>query len=137
MPDNRNNNEYVVPQAAASMESFKVQVAREIGWNVANEQQLQQQIDAIKGQVAQQKGIPFNPEGYNGDLPSRLNGSIGGTIGGRIGGQMVRRMIALAEQQIAGAPSPTAVTGPATPAAAPAAPAGRRAPAPPTRPGTV
>lgn len=116
MADNRTNaNEYVVPQAAASMQNFKVQVARDIGWNVANDQQLQQQIDAVKGQVAQQKGIPFNPNGYNGDLPSRLNGSIGGTIGGRIGGQMVKRMIALAEQQIAGSASPTAVTGPTRP----------------------
>lgn len=115
MADNRNNNDYVVPQAAPSMQSFKVQVAREIGWNVANDQQLQEQIDSLRGQVAQRKGIPFNPNGYNGDLPSRLNGSIGGSIGGRIGGQMVKRMIALAEQQIAGAPSPTAVTGPTRP----------------------
>lgn len=55
--------------------------------------QARQALDQLKFEVASELGIP-NYQGYLGDLPSRLNGAVGGN--------MVRRMIAFAEQQIAG-----------------------------------
>lgn len=55
--------------------------------------QASQALDRFKQQVAQEIGIP-NYQGYLGDLPSRVNGAVGGN--------MVRRMIAYAEQQLAG-----------------------------------
>ena len=58
-------------------------------------------IDQRKYAIAQQLNIPLKPDN-NGDLPARLAGAIGGRIGGPIGGQMVRYMIALAEQRLAG-----------------------------------
>ncbi len=60
----------------------------------------QQALEQLKFQVAQEIGIP-NYRGYLGDVPARQNGAVGGN--------MVRRMIALAEQQIAGGalPPPT------------------------------
>ena len=64
-----NNNSYVVPGARQALESFKNQTASELG--IQN--------------YAQQ---------YKGDLPSRVNGSVGGF--------MVKKMIALAEQQLSG-----------------------------------
>lgn len=64
-----NNNNIVVPQARQALENLKNQTAGELG--IQN--------------YAQQ---------YKGDLPSRVNGSVGGF--------MVKKMIALAEQQLSG-----------------------------------
>ncbi len=64
-----NNNKVLVPQAKAALDQFKWETARELG------------ISVPQG-------------GYMGDLPSRVNGSIGGT--------MVKKMIAIAEQQLSG-----------------------------------
>ena len=66
---NNNNNSLVVSQARAALEQMKQETAAELG--IAN--------------YAQQ---------YKGDLPSRVNGSVGG--------YMVKKMIALAEQQLSG-----------------------------------
>jgi len=66
------NNEILVSSARQAMESFKNQTASELG--IQN--------------YAQQ---------YKGDLPSRVNGSVGG--------YMVKKMIALAEQQLSGGTS--------------------------------
>ena len=60
-----------------------------------------QALDQLKYEVAAELGLP-NYQGYLGDVPSRLNGAVGG--------HMVRRMIQLAEQQLAGG-VPTAPRG--------------------------
>lgn len=60
-------------------------------------------LERLKQETAAELGIP-NYQGYLGDVPSKQNGAVGGN--------MVRKMIRLAESQIAGAASPTAVTGP-------------------------
>ncbi len=54
MSSNNNNNNYVVPQAKAAMEQFKMEAANEVG-------------------------VTLN-KGYNGDLTSRQAGSIGGQM---------------------------------------------------------
>ena len=54
--------------------------------------QASRALDQFKQQVASELGIQ-NYSGYLGDVPSRLNGAVGG--------HMVRRMIALAEQNLA------------------------------------
>jgi small acid-soluble spore protein A (major alpha-type SASP) len=70
-----NNNNLVVPQSRAALQTLKQQTAAELGI-----QNYEQQ--------------------YKGDLPSRVNGSVGG--------YMVKKMIALAEQQLsAGGTTPT------------------------------
>ncbi len=61
-------NRVEVPQARAAMNQFKYEVANEIG-------------------------VPLK-EGYNGDLTSRQNGSVGG--------YMVKKMIKDQEQKMAG-----------------------------------
>jgi hypothetical protein len=53
--------------------------------------EAKQALDSLKMEIASQLGVNLK-EGYNGDLTSRENGSIGG--------EMVRRMIAYAENQI-------------------------------------
>ena len=50
-------------------------------------------LDKFKFEVAQEIGVPLK-QGYNGDLTSRQNGSVGG--------EMVRRMIKRQEEQMSG-----------------------------------
>ena len=50
-------------------------------------------LDNMKFEIARELGINFK-QGYNGDLTSRENGYVGG--------YMVRRLIELAEKQMAG-----------------------------------
>lgn len=63
-----NGSRMEVPQAKNAMDKFKMEVASELGVNLK--------------------------QGYNGDLTSAQNGSVGG--------EMVRRMIKRQEEQMAG-----------------------------------
>jgi small acid-soluble spore protein A (major alpha-type SASP) len=56
--------------------------------------QARQALDNLKNQTAAELGIQNYAQQYKGDLPSRVNGSVGG--------YMVKKMIALAEQQLSG-----------------------------------
>lgn len=67
----KSSNTPEVPQAKAALDRFKYEVASEIG-------------------------VPLK-QGYNGDLTSYQNGSVGG--------EMVRRMIKRQEEQMAGGQS--------------------------------
>jgi len=66
---NNNNNEILVSSARNALEQLKFETATELG-------------------------IPNYAQQYKGDLPSRVNGSVGG--------YMVKKMIALAESQLNG-----------------------------------
>ena len=63
-----NSNRAAVPEAKSALDRFKYEVASEIG-------------------------VPLT-DGYNGDLTSRQNGSVGG--------EMVRKMIEAQERQMSG-----------------------------------
>jgi hypothetical protein len=56
--------------------------------------QANQALDQLKYEVAQELGIQLSQDGYNGNLVSRDAGSIGGNI--------TRRLVQIAEQQLAG-----------------------------------
>ncbi|MHB8926348.1 MAG: small, acid-soluble spore protein, alpha/beta type [Bacillota bacterium] len=62
--------------------------------NKALVQQARPALDNFKYQVANQIGVTPPQDGYWGDLPSRQCGAVGG--------QMVRSMIQIAEQSLAG-----------------------------------
>ena len=66
---NRSSNTTAVPEAKSAMDRFKFEVANELGVPLTN--------------------------GYNGNLTSRQNGSVGGN--------MVRKMIEAQERQMSGA----------------------------------
>ena len=68
MSNTNNNNRVVVPEAKEAMNKFKMEVANEIGVPLSN--------------------------GYNGNLTSARNGSVGG--------YMVKKMIEAQEKQMAG-----------------------------------
>ena len=63
---NRSSNAAAVPEAKSALDRFKMEVAQEIG-------------------------VPLK-EGYNGDLTSKQNGSVGG--------YMVKKMIEAQERQM-------------------------------------
>lgn len=65
---NRSSNHAAVPEAKGALDKFKYEVASELG-------------------------VPLT-DGYNGDLTSRQNGSVGG--------YMVKKMIEQQEKQMAG-----------------------------------
>ena len=51
-------------------------------------------MDKFKMEVANELGVPLKNGGYNGDLTSAQNGSVGG--------EMVRQMIRRQEEEMAG-----------------------------------
>ncbi|WP_059054308.1 alpha/beta-type small acid-soluble spore protein [Paenibacillus senegalimassiliensis] len=51
-------------------------------------------LDQMKYEIAQELGISFPQDGYAGNLTSYENGSIGGYI--------TKRLVTIAEQQLAG-----------------------------------
>ncbi|NRF93203.1 alpha/beta-type small acid-soluble spore protein, partial [Paenibacillus frigoriresistens] len=51
-------------------------------------------LEQMKYEVAQELGIAFQPNGYNGNLVTRDAGAIGGNI--------TKRLVQMAEQQLQG-----------------------------------
>lgn len=94
--------------AGVDLERFKYEVASELAPNgISAVERVRDELgvsdyDALKYEIAQELGIPFNAGGYNGQLTAHD----AGRIGGRIGGNMVKRMIALAEEQLARTQAP-------------------------------
>ena len=68
MPSNTSSNKAVVPEAKGALDRFKYEVANELG-------------------------VPLT-DGYNGNLTSKQNGSVGG--------YMVKKMIVAQERQLSG-----------------------------------
>jgi Small, acid-soluble spore proteins, alpha/beta type. len=63
------------------------------GSNRAEVPEAREALNRFKMEVANELGVPLK-QGYNGDLTSKQNGSVGG--------EMVRRMIRQQEQAMAG-----------------------------------
>ena len=61
--------------------------------NKTNVPEAKEAMDRFKMEVANELGVPLK-NGYNGDLTSKQNGSVGG--------EMVRQMIKRQEQEMAG-----------------------------------
>ncbi|MBP3703144.1 MAG: alpha/beta-type small acid-soluble spore protein [Lachnospiraceae bacterium] len=60
---------------------------------MASNKQTKESLNRFKMEVASELGVPLK-EGYNGDLTSAQNGSVGG--------EMVRQMIRKQEEQMSG-----------------------------------
>lgn len=63
------------------------------GSNNAAVPQAREALDRFKMEIANEIGVPLK-QGYNGDLTSKQNGSVGG--------EMVKRMIRSQEQSMSG-----------------------------------
>lgn len=109
--NNSNRNRLVVPQSQPALDQFKYEIASELGipmrakgaTGVSNQTDYQDTLNNYKWEVAQQLGLADDVRSRGwANMSSRECGRVGGRMGGKIGGQMVRRMIQLAEQQLAG-----------------------------------
>lgn len=98
----------LVPGARPGLDRLKLEVAGEIGLlppHAVSPQAYEVALDWQKWNVAAELGLAGRIQAVGwGEMPTRDCGAIGGRIGGRLGGEMVRRMIALAQQQLAGTP---------------------------------
>ncbi len=109
--NNNNRNQLVVPQSQPALDQFKYEIASELGIpmrakgaaRVSTEGDYQNTLDSYKWEVAEQLGLADDVRSRGwANMSSRECGRVGGRMGGKIGGQMVRRMIQLAEQNLAG-----------------------------------
>ncbi len=100
-----NQNRVLVPGAQGALERFKYEIAQEVGTVPAgaNQANYREALDRRKWEVASELGLTadIKQRGFP-NMTARECGRIGGRMGGKIGGQMVKRMIALAESQMAG-----------------------------------
>lgn len=101
MANGRRKKKRLVPEIEQALEKFKMEIASELGitgsansWEAALEQ--------YKHEIAAELGIDtyIRQKGWQ-SVPSALCGAVGGRIGGRIGGKMVKRMIEMAEKELA------------------------------------
>ena len=72
---------------------MKIIACNNSGSNRAEVPQAREALNRFKMEVANELGVPLK-QGYNGDLTSKQNGSVGG--------EMVKRMIRSQEQSMSG-----------------------------------
>ena len=85
-------NSYEVPGAERAMEQLKKDVMVREGFVSPDSTS-----ENVKYEVARKLGIPLH-RGDNGDLTTKQAGK----VGGKIGGSMIKEMVRLAQQQMAG-----------------------------------
>jgi hypothetical protein len=78
------------------MEVLSMSSNNNSGSNRAEVPQAREAMDRFKMEVASELGVPLK-QGYNGDLTSKQNGSVGG--------EMVRKMIRKQEESMSGSSS--------------------------------
>jgi hypothetical protein len=104
MPNN-NNNDLVVPEAKNALEQLKIKTANEVmteelGNNITPEN-YEKRLDDLKYEVADDLGLKEKIEEVGWEnMTTKEVGKIGGRMGGKIGGNMVKKMIAMAEENM-------------------------------------
>jgi hypothetical protein len=100
----KNNRKRLVPGAEQALEKFKMEIAGELGIvDGTSGSSLESAMEKYKHEIAGELGIDtyIRRQGWS-DVPSGMCGAVGGRMGGRIGGNMVRRMIEMAQKDMAG-----------------------------------
>ena len=101
---NRGNKKPLVPGVEQALERFKTEIAGELGiFDGSPNSTLQSAMEKYKHEIASELGIDsyVKEKGWH-DVSSGMCGAVGGRMGGRIGGNMVKRMIEMAEKELAG-----------------------------------
>ena len=99
------NDKLVVPEARSPMQDLKISIANEVmseelGGNVTSEN-YEQKLDQLKYEIAEDLGLKEKIEDVGWEnMTTKEVGSIGGQMGGKIGGNMVKKMIAMAEENM-------------------------------------
>lgn len=101
---NRNKRKRLVPGAEQALEKFKLEIAGELGLvDGSPGSTFEGALEKYKHEIAGELGIDnyIRQQGWK-DVSSGMCGAVGGRIGGPIGGNMVKRMIEMAEKDLAG-----------------------------------
>ncbi|MDA8353564.1 MAG: alpha/beta-type small acid-soluble spore protein [Firmicutes bacterium] len=86
----RRRNQLLVPEARQEMKRLKSRIiSQQLGWPVQGDQQM-------KAEMARQAGVPYQPQGDNGEMTTAEAGKMGGAVGG----QMVRELVQMAQEQM-------------------------------------
>jgi len=99
------NDKLVVPEARTQMQELKIKTANEVmseelGGNVTSEN-YEKKLDQLKYEVAEDLGLKEKIEDIGWEnMTTKEVGKIGGQMGGKIGGNMVKKMIAMAEENM-------------------------------------
>ncbi|NLZ92675.1 MAG: alpha/beta-type small acid-soluble spore protein [Firmicutes bacterium] len=93
----------LIPGVEKALENFKLEIASELGLSDGSVNSWESNLEKYKHEIASELGIDtyIRQKGWQ-RVPSAVCGSVGGRIGGRIGGNMVKRMIEMAERELAG-----------------------------------
>lgn len=101
----KNNNELVVPEAKNALEQLKIETANEVmteelGNNITPDN-YEKRLDNLKYEIADDLGLKEKIEEVGWEnMTTKEVGKIGGRMGGKIGGNMVKKMIAMAEENM-------------------------------------
>ncbi len=90
------------PAAMQALNNFKMEIASELGFADKNDaKSFENSLNKYKYEIANELGLnqKIEKEGWK-NLSSKDCGSVGGRMGGKIGGQMVKKLIALAEEDM-------------------------------------
>lgn len=100
----RKNKKRLVPGVEQALEKFKMEIAGELGLvDGSTGSTLESALEKYKHEIAGELGIDsyVKQKGWQ-NVSSGMCGAVGGRMGGRIGGNMVKRMIEMAEKELAG-----------------------------------
>ncbi len=99
----RNNKRPLNPAAIQALNSFKMEIAGELGIveKGSDGRSFEATLDKYKEEIASELGLSgkIQDQGWQA-IPSKDCGSVGGRMGGKIGGRMVKKLIALAEEDM-------------------------------------
>ena len=96
------NRKRLVPEAEKALDKFKMEIAAELGLVDGSTNSWESALEQYKHEIASELGIDtyVRQKGWQ-RVPSAVCGAVGGRIGGKIGGNMVKRMIEMAEKNLA------------------------------------
>jgi hypothetical protein len=99
----KNNKKALNPAAYQALNRFKMEIAGELGLmpQGGDGSSFEATLEKYKEEIASELGLSqqIREQGWK-SLPSRDCGSVGGRMGGKIGGQMVKKLVALAEEDL-------------------------------------
>jgi hypothetical protein len=98
------NKKRLVPGVEQALDKFKMEIAGELGIvSGSNDSSLESAMEKYKHEIAGELGIDssIRQQGWK-DVSSGMCGAVGGRMGGKIGGNMVKRMIEMAQNELAG-----------------------------------
>lgn len=102
MSNKRNKKRPLNPASIQALNNFKMEIASELGIvQKSSDGSFEKALDKYKEEIATELGLTnrIQDDGWQ-TISSKDCGTVGGRMGGKIGGQMVKKLIALAEEDL-------------------------------------